>query len=99
MSYKYIYDPIALSEYHETITWYGERSLSAVDNFIAEVNEKIKKICAAPSLYKSVYKNSREVSLKKFPYSIVYYINAATKTIIIISIYHHKRNPKRKYIK
>ena len=98
MSYTHTYDPIALSEYHEAIAWYGEKSLIAVDNFIVEVDEKIKKICAAPGLYRNVYKNSREVSLKKFPYAIVYFINEATRTIIITSVYHHKRNPKRKYV-
>ncbi len=99
MSYKHTFDPIALLEYHDAVAWYGEKSLAAMDNFIAAVNVKIRMICAAPRLYRNVYKNSREVSLKKFPYSVVFFINEATKTIIITSVYHHKRNPKRKYAK
>lgn len=99
MSYSHTFEPVALLEYHEAIIWYGERSLMAVDNFIAAINEKIKTICLTPRLYKNIYKNTREVSLKKFPYSIVYFIDEATNTIIITSVYHHRRNPKRKYKK
>jgi mRNA-degrading endonuclease RelE of RelBE toxin-antitoxin system len=61
--------------------------------------KKLKRICSAPTLYKITYKKYREASLKKFPYSLVYLINEKAKTILITSIYHHKRNPRRKYIK
>ena len=99
MSYKYTFDPIAIDEYKQAVTWYGERSVSAMDNFILAVDEKIRNICLDPTFYRNVYKKSREISLKKFPYSIVYFINEEIKTVVITSVYHHKRNPKRKYTK
>lgn len=99
MTYKYIFDPIALIEYLEAIEWYGERSIISLNNFLTSINAKIKDICQTPTLYRPTYRNYREVSLRKFPYTIIYLINERTKTIVISSIYHHKRNPNRKYKK
>lgn len=99
MSYKHILSPIALQEYTDAINWYGERSIKAVDEFVIAVNDKITAICAKPTMYRVVHKIYREVSLQKFPFSIVYSINKDTQTIIILSVYHQSRNPKRKYKK
>lgn len=99
MSCKYIFDPTALAEYAEAIEWYGERSDVAYNNFISEVDKKIEDICRAPTSYRNTYRKYRETSLKSFPYTIVYLLNEKTKTITITSVYHHKRNPRRKYRK
>jgi len=97
--YKHYFDPIATSEYKDAVEWYGERSISSMENFINSVEKKIEALCKTPTLYKVTYKNHREVSLKKFPYSIVFIIDKKSKLIAITSIYHHKRNPRRKYNK
>ncbi len=94
MSYTYIYDPAALKEYKQAITWYHERSNLASENFVKEVGEKIELICNNPLLYRNVYKYFRQTSLKKYPYSIVYFVNEVEKKIIISSVYHHKRSKK-----
>ena len=99
MSYKYIYDPIALIEYKEAINWYNNGSERAAENFVLEVTKKIDMICKHPLRCRNEYKNFRETVLKKYPYSIVYFIDDDTKTIIITSVYHQKRNPKMKYEK
>ena len=39
MSYRYIYDPVALNEYKDAISWYLERSELAAEGFVKEVNE------------------------------------------------------------
>ncbi len=99
MSYKYIYEPVALSDYKEAISWYQQRSETAAENFIRSVKEIIEAIRAEPDRYRNTYKNFRETSLKKYPYSIVYFIDENSMTVVITSIYHHKRNPKKKYRK
>ena len=99
MSYRYSFDPVALAEYKEAIEWYGEKNVTALDAFIAALNVKIKAICFAPTLYRTTYKKQREVSLNKFPYAVVYSVDENAKMITITSVYHHKRNPRRKYKK
>jgi plasmid stabilization system protein ParE len=99
MTYKYIFDPAAIDELEESLIWYGERSIKLADDFNEAVKNKIDDICRSPRQYRSSYKKYRETSLNKFPFSIVYLVNEEQGTIVITSIYHHKRNPKRKYKK
>ena len=99
MIYSHIFDDIAIEEYEQATSWYGQQSMSAMDNFIKSVDDKIRDICLTPYLYRNRYKKYRETSLNKFPYSIVYFVDENAKTISITSIYHHKRNPKKKYKK
>lgn len=65
MSYKYLFTPVALFDYKESINWYNVRSSKAAENFVTEVNATIKSACSNPFKFKNRYKNFRELSLKK----------------------------------
>lgn len=95
--YKIVYRIKALEEYEKSVEWYGQRSTRAAENFIVAVKEKLEIIKNHPTRNKKKYKNYYEASLKKYPFTIVYIIEEST--IVIIAIYHHKRNPKKKYRK
>jgi plasmid stabilization system protein ParE len=83
MSYRLIYDPIATFEYKNAVDWYAERSIIAGNNFINEIKNTVAVICNDPLRYRNNYKNYRETSLKKFPYSIIYFVDESEKTVII----------------
>lgn len=95
--YEYIVEPKAQNEYDESILWYLERSLLATENFISTVDDAFLQICEFPYRWKNLYKNFYEYGLKKYPFHIIYTIDDEMKTIVIFSIYHQKRNPKKKY--
>lgn len=97
MSYRHIYDPVALLEYKDATTWYAERSELAAANFVKSIKEKISVICKDPFRYRNTYKKFRETSLNVYPYSIIYTIDENVKTVIITSVFHHKRSPRRKF--
>src|ERR1700749_399165 len=99
MAYKYIFDPIAADEYEEAFKWYEKKSAVAADGLIIAVQDAIFAVCANPDRYRNTYKSLGEITLKKYPYNLIYYIDQNKKVIIITSSYHHKRNPKGKYIK
>ena len=99
MSYRHIFSPAALAEYKEAVTWYQERSEMAAVNFVGAVSRKIKEICKDPERYRNTYKIFRETSLKKFPFSIIYFQDKEKKTVVLSSIFHHRKNPRRKYNK
>ena len=98
-TYTFLFDPAAANEYEEAFAWYEAKSTMAADGFIIEVQEAIEIACAHPVRYRNTYKNLRELTLKKYPFNLIYYINEPVKQIVIVSIYHHKRNPKWKYKK
>ena len=97
MNYRLIYDPIATLEYKAAANWYAERSEAAANKFAREVTRTISIICSDPFRYRNTYRNYRETSLRKFPYSIIYFVDEAGKILIIQSVFHHKRNPRKKY--
>lgn len=97
--YQFIYSPVALIEYKDAVIWYKQRSTKAAENFIIEIKQKINGICKTPYRYHITYKHFRETSLRKYPYSIVYFIDESKKVVIVTSVFHHKRNPRKKYIK
>jgi len=89
----------AAKEYLEAIAWYKERSLLAAENFVKEVNEAFIKIELEPAYYKNIYRIFYEIKLHRYPYSIVYFIDEGDSRIVISTIFHYKRNPKRKFDK
>ncbi len=97
MPYKYIFDPKAAGDYEKAYLWYQQRSEMAAGRLIIEVEEAIKRICADPYRYRNAYKKLRESSLKKFPYTLIFLVDDMKVLIVITSLFHHKRNPKKKY--
>lgn len=83
----------------EAFLRYEERSTIAADGFNEAIQNAIIAICTSPNRFRNTYKNFREISLKKYPYNLIYYVNEGNELVVIISIYHHKRNPEGKYLK
>lgn len=99
MKYRIEYNPVGFLEYNEAFEWYLERSEAAADNFAKEILKKIEIISLDPFRFRNTYDIFRETAMNKFPYSIVYAVDEANRHIVIVSVYHHKRNPRRKYKK
>ena len=99
MGYKYLFEPRAAEEYENAFLWYEERSEIAADNFILDIEEALQRICDDPFRYRKTHRKLRGLSLLKYPYLIIYHIDELQKTVSIISLFHHKRNPVKKYRK
>jgi plasmid stabilization system protein ParE len=97
VNYTIWYNELALQEYEDATEWYREKSEKAAINFETEVLASVELLRFNPYNYKRGYKQFREVSLKRYPYSIIYFIAEEERLIIILSFFHHKRNPKKKY--
>jgi plasmid stabilization system protein ParE len=63
------------------------------------VQEKVNILKSDPTRFGKRHEEFREVSLKKYPYSIVFLVDEEQKLVVISSIFHQKRNPKTKYKK
>ncbi len=95
--YQYILEPRAQAEYENAIEWYTERSEQATLKFIESIDSTLNLICKQPHQSRNIYKNFHETSTKKYPFTIIYTVEEKIKTVVIFSIYHHKRSPKKKY--
>lgn len=99
MGYQHYFEPRALKEYVAAIKWYKKRSDKAAANFVKEMDDAISIICTDPFRFRISYKLFREISLKKYPFYIIYSIEETKKQVLIFSVFHHKRNPVIKFRK
>jgi plasmid stabilization system protein ParE len=99
MSYQYQFHEAGQYEYEKSLLWYLSDSEKAANNFIIAIENTLTLICNHPKRWRNIYKNFRELNLKKFPFTIVYVIDENLRLVTIVSVYHHKRNPENKYIK
>jgi plasmid stabilization system protein ParE len=99
MSYRYVLHEHAQEDYEKSLQWYAERSRQSAENFVMAVDDALQLICEHPARWRNKYKNYHELGLKKYPFTIIYTIEADKQLIVVSSIYHHKRNPKKKYRK
>lgn len=99
MIWRYIFNPVAANEYEDAFMWYKAKSIIAADNLIIAVQDVIDAVCSNPYRYRNTYRNLRELALKKYPFTLIYYIDESKKLIVVTSLFHHKRDPKKKYDK
>jgi plasmid stabilization system protein ParE len=80
------------SEFAESALWYltEEQSPQAAERFAEEVEQAYESIQQSPNRYPIQKDGFRAWPLKRFPFSILYYIDS--DEIVVASIYHHKRN-------
>lgn len=97
MSYTYSLLEEAQQDYEESLNWYAERSLQAAEKFVITIESALQLICLNPTRWRNKYKKFYELSLRKYPFTIVYTIEEKERQITVSAIYHHKRNPRRKY--
>ena len=97
--YRFIIHPDAQQEYEQSIEWYWFRSPQATENFITTIASTIDNICSNPQRFQNTFNDYYELGVKKFPFSIIYTIDDINKLVEITSIFHHSRNPKKKYKK
>ncbi|HWZ03942.1 MAG TPA: type II toxin-antitoxin system RelE/ParE family toxin [Mucilaginibacter sp.] len=97
MTYKYKLHPAAQEEYESSVSWYLKRSLKAATNFVNAVENRFVNICNDPRRYPNEFKHYHECVIHSYPFTIVYTIEESRKLIVIIAVYHQKRDPSKKY--
>ncbi|MGA2966038.1 MAG: type II toxin-antitoxin system RelE/ParE family toxin [Terriglobales bacterium] len=82
----------ALAELKSALRWYLERSESAADGFLAEIDRAIERIAATPTRWPSGDLGTRKFVLARFPYAVIY--REKLMTIQILAVAHGHRRPR-----
>ncbi len=93
MALRVRFHPEAEAELTEAASFYGERALSIGESFAQLVRMGLARIAENPRLA-AVWPDRPEIRrwvLSRFPYAIVYSIEA--EAVLIIAIEHVKRRP------
>jgi plasmid stabilization system protein ParE len=99
MTYILKYSSKAEAEYFKAFDYYEDQSEGLGGRFEQSIANKIDQIIKNPYHYSGRRSNYKECWVKDFPFLIVYKILVQKQVIVITSIFHTSRNPKRKYMK
>jgi plasmid stabilization system protein ParE len=75
----------------EAIDYYNEINSQLAQALLDEFYEGIDEIVLNPYLYQIISKSYRKLSLRRFPYKIVFQVKQDQITIVALA--HHKRKP------
>jgi len=83
--------PEARLEFDEAVDWYNTQAgLGAA--FISAVNNTLDSLCSDPESYPKVHRDTRRISVPRYPYSI--FFRELQDDILILAVFHHSRNPE-----
>lgn len=99
MIYVSVLSERAYSELLEAWQWYEERQEGVGDRFKEYVFSSLNQLEKNPLIGIRRKRSFRELTVKVFPYLIIYRIEHKTRQIYVDSIFHTSRNPKEKYQK
>jgi plasmid stabilization system protein ParE len=92
--------PLIANDYEEAYSWYESKLPGLGERFLAAVRLKIESIAAHPQNFSSKGNlKFREAIVDDFPFVIVYKINKRRREVLISSIHHMKKHPRKKYRK
>lgn len=91
VKYKTIVRPEAEQDVQNAFSWYEEHRLGLGYDFLLQVDAGLQCIERNPEIHPSEYKGASKHFIKRFPYKVIYLIEA--NTIIILAIIHGKRSP------
>ncbi len=87
-----IFRPAAAVELREAYEWYEQRDVGLGMEFMRCVESCLETTKRHPAIYPVVYQNVRQGLVRRFPYSVFYLV--AKEEIVVLSIFHAKRNPR-----
>lgn len=100
MPFECVLLPEAEEEYVESYRWYEEQQPGLGEKFAEVFRNKISHISANPFAYKTIRRVFRETALgKPFPYVVVFFVDSEGNKVVITSVFHTHRHPKRKFKK
>jgi len=83
--------PEAEAEYEHALAWYLDRSPQAAERFETAFDEATEAIRSHPTMFPLCDNLHRFVTLRRYPYSLVYRVEG--DTAIVIAVAHSKRRP------
>ena len=96
MTYQVRLLPRARKEILDAFAWYEHHKTGLGEQFMEVVSEKINQVARAPERWPLRTARYREAIVPVFPFLIIYRIQKGAKMVIISSIFHTARNPRRK---
>lgn len=83
--------PEAVAEAQAAYRWYRERSETAAEAFLAELDRAIELISESPLRWPLYLQGTRHFLLRRFPFAVVY--RELGEDLQVVAIAHGRRKP------
>ncbi|MCW3126353.1 MAG: Plasmid stabilization system protein [Bacteroidetes bacterium] len=97
MSFSFLFSSRAGRELADAWEWYETRQTGLGYELRQVIEDTIIRIQSNPVQFPQKRKPYREAKVDRFPYLIIYRTEKKNKLILILSVFHTSRNPRRKY--
>ncbi|MEZ0327596.1 MAG: type II toxin-antitoxin system RelE/ParE family toxin [Fimbriimonas sp.] len=81
---------IAAAEMEEAVDWYKRQRTGLGEEFLAAVEAQLQIVSEDPFLLPIVHRDLRQVHTVRFPYSIIYTVEA--ERIVVFAVFHGRRD-------
>lgn len=93
MNYKIELHPEAVIDLEQAFEWYEFKKKGLGKALVLELDKSLERIRLYPQHYQVIDFGLQAVLLKKFPYKVIFKL--LDSKIVVLAIFHQKRNPKR----
>jgi hypothetical protein len=93
MAYKVLYFDEVKQDIKEAKDWYRSQLRGLEKRFAEDIKTAILRLRERPDVHAIRYKNIRIAHPDVFPYSIHFYIEENSNTVVITAIIHNRRDP------
>ncbi|MBL8753291.1 MAG: type II toxin-antitoxin system RelE/ParE family toxin [Planctomycetes bacterium] len=84
------FDPAAMDELVGSLDWYAARSGRAASMFTIEFERAVLLLREAPLRWPTFQHGTRRIRLRRFPFAIVYRVNADELQVIAVAHLHRR---------
>lgn len=91
MAYTLTVRPEAELDIDGEYTAYESKRVGLGRDFLLCVEEALDKLLRNPLIYRKFHKELRRISLRRFPYRVMYFVNA--EKIIVTAVFHVRKDP------
>src|SRR3989442_15561489 len=93
MSLQVVFRNIARQEMDDAIAWYESERPGVGIEFASEIGSLLARIADTPKQFRKVRGDVRRAVLSRVPYTIHFLLES--NRVVVLAVFHAKRNPKR----
>ena len=92
VAHPVIFNQSARAELIDAQDWYENEAPGLGRRFRSAVDVAVERMSTAPRQFPVIYKNVRRALLRRFPYALMF-VMQADGTLIVIACFHGSRDP------
>lgn len=81
----------ARAEFIEAAAWYEAKRPGLGGDFIARIDQCVRRIAEQPTRYPVVHNGIRRIVAVRFPYSVYFLVE--NRQLVVLAVFHGRRDP------